>query len=108
MQAEGHLVRGDARGNLRVAVGGEAAAVEVVDQIERVALEPGVARPTALRNHFQQLVADFVICKGDYDVVAVIEVDDASHDRPSRREADERKQKAIECAGFKFMRIPAR
>jgi hypothetical protein len=73
-----------------------------------IALEPGVARPTALRNHFQQLVADFVICKRDYDVMAVIEVDDPSHDRPSRREADERKQKAIECAGFKFMRIPAR
>jgi hypothetical protein len=73
-----------------------------------IALEPDVARPMAIRNHFQQLVADFVICKPDYDVVAVIEVDDPSHDRPSRREADVRKQKAIECAGFRFVRIPGR
>jgi hypothetical protein len=73
-----------------------------------IALEPDVARPTALRNHFQQLVADFVICKPDYDVLAVIEVDDSSHDRASRRDADGRKQKAIECAGFRFVRIPGR
>jgi len=73
-----------------------------------IALEPDVARPTVLRNHFQQLVADFVICRADYDVVAVIEVDDSSHDRPSRRDSDARKQKAIESAGFRFARIPAR
>jgi hypothetical protein len=73
-----------------------------------IALEPDVAKPTALRNHFQQLVADFVICREDYDVVAVIEIDDASHDRPSRRDSDARKQKAIESAGFRFVRIPGR
>ena len=73
-----------------------------------ITLEPDVARPTALRNHFQQLVADFVICGADYDVVAVVEVDDSSHERRARRDADERKQKAIECAGFRFVRIPAR
>ena len=73
-----------------------------------IALEPDVAKPTALRNHFQQLVADFVICRADYDVLAVIEVDDASHERPSRRDSDARKQKAVESAGFRFVRIPSR
>ena len=60
----------------------------------------------ALRNRFSQLVADMVLCASSYDVLAVIEIDDASHRRSVRREADNRKAKALGSAGIKLMRIP--
>ena len=39
LQAEGHLVGGDARGDLRIAVPGQAPVIERADQVERVALK---------------------------------------------------------------------
>ena len=42
LQPEGHLVGGDAGGDLGVADGLEPPAVQRADQVERVALEPGV------------------------------------------------------------------
>jgi hypothetical protein len=60
----------------------------------------------ALRNRFRQLVADVVLCDSSYDVLAVIEIDDASHGRAVRREADNRKAKALGSAGIKLVRIP--
>lgn len=56
---------------------------------------------------YSQLVADFVVCREDFSVVAVIELDDASHTRPDRRDADQRKTKAVEAAGLRLVRIPA-
>jgi hypothetical protein len=68
---------------------------------------PGTRNRRSLRNQFQQLVADFVLCRRDWTVIAVIELDDASHAAANRQHADRRKTKAIESAGLRLVRIPA-
>lgn len=61
----------------------------------------------SIRNRFSQLVADFVLCRADLSVVAVIELDDSSHGRSDRQDADARKNKALADAGIRLVRIPA-
>jgi very-short-patch-repair endonuclease len=61
----------------------------------------------SIRNRFSQLVADFVLCRADLSVVAVIELDDPSHERADRQAADARKNKALADAGIRLVRIPA-
>jgi hypothetical protein len=55
-------------------------------------------------NRISQLSADFVVCAKDASVLAVIELDDASHRSDRRRDADARKTRAIEAAGLKLVR----
>jgi hypothetical protein len=61
----------------------------------------------SIRNRFSQLVADFVLCRSNLSVVAVIELDDRSHERADRQAADVRKNKALSDAGLRLVRIPA-
>jgi hypothetical protein len=61
----------------------------------------------SIRNRFSQLVADFVLSRADLSVVAVIELDDRSHERRDRQDADARKTKALVDAGLRLVRIPA-
>lgn len=61
----------------------------------------------SIRNRFSQLVADFVLCRMDLSLVAVIELDDRTHERPRRQDADARKSKALADAGIRLVRIPA-
>jgi hypothetical protein len=61
----------------------------------------------SIRNRFSQLVADFVLCRADLSVIAVIELDDRTHERRDRQAADARKTKALADAGFRLVRIPA-
>jgi hypothetical protein len=61
----------------------------------------------SIRNRFSQLVADFVLCRSNLSVVAVIELDDRSHERADRQAADARKNKALADAGLRLVRIPA-
>jgi hypothetical protein len=61
----------------------------------------------SIRARYKQLVADFVLCRSDLSVVAVIELDDASHQRADRQYADARKNKALADAGIRLVRIPA-
>jgi very-short-patch-repair endonuclease len=68
---------------------------------------PGTRDRRAIRNRFNQLVADFVLCRRDLSVVAVIELDDSSHSTRERQTADWRKAKAVESAGLRLVRIPA-
>jgi hypothetical protein len=67
----------------------------------------GTPNRQAIRGKFKQLVADFVLCRSDFSIVAVIELDDPSHAQPHRQDADARKKKAVEAAGLTFVRIPA-
>ncbi len=60
----------------------------------------------SIRNRFSQLVADFVLCRSDLSIVAVIELDDRSHRRPDRQAADGRKNKVLADAGLRLIRIP--
>ncbi len=61
----------------------------------------------SIRARFSQLVADFVLCRQDLTIVAVVELDDRSHENPLRRAADARKTKALSDAGLRLVRIPA-
>jgi hypothetical protein len=70
-------------------------------------VSPGTSNRQAIRGKFKQLVADFVLCRSDFSIVAVIELDDPSHAQLHRRDADARKTKAVESAGLTFVRISA-
>ena len=59
------------------------------------------------QNRIAQKSADFVICSKDASIVAVIELDDASHRRASRRTADDVKDKALASAGIRILRWQA-
>jgi hypothetical protein len=61
----------------------------------------------SIRARYKQLVADFVLCGLDLHVIAVIELDDRSHERADRQNADARKNKALADAGIRLVRIPA-
>jgi len=50
-------------------------------------------------NFVSRLSYDFVICRADSTPIAVIEVDDRTHELPERQEADNRKNKATESGG---------
>lgn len=59
------------------------------------------------RNTFDRKYADFVICKKSFYVVAVIELDDASH--KGKEKEDQAREKLLTEAGYKvlrFKRIP--
>lgn len=59
-------------------------------------------------NRINRLSYDFVICRADSTVVAAVELDDATHDRPSRARVDDRKNKASADAGLRLLRWKAR
>jgi uncharacterized protein DUF2726 len=61
----------------------------------------------SIRARYKQLVADFVLCRADLSVVAVIELDDRTHEWPKRKAADARKNKALADAGIRLVRVPA-
>lgn len=55
-------------------------------------------------NAIRAKYVDFVVCHKDFRVVAVIELDDKSHERPDRRKADREKDNALEAAGYRVIR----
>lgn len=55
-------------------------------------------------NRINRMSADFVLCSKDSSIVAVIELDDASHERTDRRAADAKKDKALSSAGIRVVR----
>jgi len=55
-------------------------------------------------NLVNRLSYDFVVCKKDGSVVLAIELDDSSHDAPSRQQTDARKDKAALDAGLRLIR----
>jgi hypothetical protein len=59
----------------------------------------------AVFNRFRQLTADFVICNNDFSIAAVFELDDASHDRPTRQDSDARKSAALAAANIPLHRL---
>ena len=58
----------------------------------------------AWNNRINRLSLDFLVCLKDSTVVAAIELDDSSHDRPDRQEADARKALALRSAGVRLVR----
>lgn len=58
----------------------------------------------AWSNRINRMSADFVVCAKDSSILAVIELDDASHTAKSRKEADAKKDKALNSAGVTLHR----
>ena len=59
-------------------------------------------------NRINRMSADFVICKKDASIVAVIELDDSTHQKLDRQIADTKKDKALEAAAIKVVRWQAK
>jgi very-short-patch-repair endonuclease len=55
-------------------------------------------------NRINRLSIDFLVCLKDSTVVAAIELDDSSHERSDRKDADLRKERAITSAGIPLLR----
>jgi len=58
----------------------------------------------AWSNRINRMSADFVVCKKDSSIVAVIELDDASHQKEDRQAADAKKDKALASADVRVIR----
>lgn len=55
-------------------------------------------------NRIGQKSVDYLVCKPDFSIVAAIELDDRSHDRIDRIEADLTKNRALAGAGVPLVR----
>lgn len=55
-------------------------------------------------NRINRMSLDFVVCLKDSTVVAAVELDDKTHEKPSRIEADAKKKKALSAAGVALVR----
>ncbi|MDQ7840824.1 MAG: DUF2726 domain-containing protein [bacterium] len=62
----------------------------------------------AWQNRINRMSSDFVVCSRDSSIVAVIELDDASHEREDRKVADAKKEKALGAAGIRIIRWQAK
>lgn len=60
------------------------------------------AQGRATRNRFDRKVADFVLCSKAFEVIAVIELDDSSHN--GREKEDEEREKLLTNAGYRVIR----
>ena len=59
-------------------------------------------------NRINRMSADFVLCSKDSSIVAVIELDDSSHQKEERKVADAKKDKALGAAGIRVVRWQAK
>lgn len=55
-------------------------------------------------NRINRMSLDFVVCLKDSTIVAAIELDDKTHEKTSRIEADAKKEKALSAAGIALVR----
>jgi very-short-patch-repair endonuclease len=55
-------------------------------------------------NRINRMSLDYVVCLKDATVVAAVELDDKSHERAERIEADAKKEKALSAAGITLLR----
>jgi very-short-patch-repair endonuclease len=55
-------------------------------------------------NRINRMSLDFVVCLKDSTIAAVIELDDKTHEKASRIEADAKKDRALSSAGVALIR----
>jgi hypothetical protein len=60
------------------------------------------ARSIGVRNTFDRKRADFVICEKSFKVVALVELDDGSHDGKEARDA--KRDAQLKAAGYRVLR----
>jgi hypothetical protein len=83
------------------------AKVRLADIIRPVAKSNGGSRQSAF-NRISSKHVDFVLChRGSLDTVAVVELDDSSHERARTRARDQFVDSALKQAGIPVLRIPA-
>lgn len=83
----------------------------VLAQVSLAALlgiKKGSANRRSLKNRIDRKVVDFAVCLKDSSVVAVVELDDATHARSDRQYADTVKDKALTAAGIRVIRWQAK
>lgn len=61
------------------------------------------AKSFAARNTYDRKIADFVVCSKAFEVIAVIELDDASHN--NKQAQDGKRDQLLQKAGYKTMRF---
>jgi len=59
-------------------------------------------------NRINRMSVDFVLCSKDLTIIAVIELDDSSHEKENRRVSDLKKDKALSSAGIRIVRWQAK
>lgn len=62
-------------------------------------------RRREVRNRYDRLTADFVVCADDFRVLLVIELDDSSHDQSAQRIRDGKKDAVLCAAGIPVVRF---
>jgi hypothetical protein len=67
----------------------------------------GLAATQPSGNRCRQWVADFVVCRSDFSVLAVVEVDEGGKSRAAQREKHRRKDQLLQAAGIKVVRVAA-
>jgi hypothetical protein len=55
-------------------------------------------------NRINRMSLDFLVCSRDSSAIFGVELDDKTHSRPSRAEADAKKEKAMSAAGVRLVR----
>lgn len=70
-------------------------------------IRKGTHNPLSVLNSIQHKSADFLVCDKSLAVLAVIELDDASHTRRSRRVSDAKKDAVLKVAGIRLLRWQA-
>ena len=55
-------------------------------------------------NRINRMSVDFVVCNKAAEIVALIELDDSTHEKEDRKEADRKKDKACKDAGIRLVR----
>ena len=55
-------------------------------------------------NRINRMSLDFLVCLKDSTVVAAVELDDKTHEKASRVDADAKKEKALSAAGITLVR----
>jgi hypothetical protein len=65
----------------------------------------GASERQAIQGQCNRLIADFVLCRRDFSIVAVIELGDSSNAPPHRQEMDARQRESVESAGLRLVRI---
>lgn len=76
-----------------------------VSQIVGIRNGPG---SQAWFNKISRKSVDFLVCLKDFTIVAAVELDDSTHERPERKKADADKDAALTAAGIHIVRIPAK
>lgn len=67
-----------------------------------------VQRRGAILSRYARLSADFVVCGQDFNVLLVVELDDASHNSSTRRARDAKKDAVLSAAGIAVIRCHVR